>query len=265
LVNLKIPINRPGKITPGTHEQVLEFSQPIDHQNSERRLMMRLTAEQQERINQYLNQVQRNLAPLSSIEQEEILDNLRAHIHSEIENRSLGSPTLEEVESVLNDMDQPESFSEGQLKPPAEVPINKRISRKAIIGMVLLPFGFFLLFLSFPVSASNAPTTASNWQIVLRFTLLPLSMLAPFASTALGFWGISEIRNSGGKVYGMPLAVFVSLFYPILVLDLILIILGWLVLGGIEGWDIIPLIWLAVVLVCDYFIIRFTWRATNRM
>jgi len=63
----------------------------------------------------------------------------------------------------------------------------------------------------------------------------------------------------------MPLAVFVSLFYPILALDLILFIIGWSVLSDIEGWDFIPLVWLTLVLVIDYFIIRSSWRAANRV
>ena len=63
----------------------------------------------------------------------------------------------------------------------------------------------------------------------------------------------------------MPLAVFVSLFYPILVLDLILFIIGWSVLSDIKGWDLIPLVWLTLVLVIDYFIIRTTWRAVNKV
>ena len=140
----------------------------------------------------------------------------------------------------------------------------RRISRLAVIGALLIPFGFFLVLLFFPLSRSTTPTSPSTWQILLRFTLLPLSIVAPIASTALGFISISKIRNSNGTIYGLPLAVFVSLFYPIIVLDLILIIIGWSFLGTIEGLSIIPLAWLFIILVIDYLIIRFTWRTANR-
>ena len=226
---------------------------------------MKLTAASEDRINQYLNEVEINLGSLSKVEQEEILDNLRAHIYSELENRISGPPKPEDIESVLNDMDPPESYADSTEEYPAGRPMEKHASMRTIIGAIIIPFGLFLMLLIIPLSTSTSPTPVSIWQTILRFTLLPLSILAPFASTALGLLGISEIRNSKGGVYGMPLAVFVSLFYPILVLDLILFIIGWSVLGDIEGWDFIPLVWLTLVLVIDYFIIRTTWRAANRV
>jgi hypothetical protein len=62
----------------------------------------------------------------------------------------------------------------------------------------------------------------------------------------------------------LPLAVFVSLFYPIIVLDLILIFIGWTFLGTIEGASIIPLAWLFLILLIDYLIIRFAWRTATK-
>ncbi|MBE9474225.1 MAG: hypothetical protein IMY85_04985 [Chloroflexi bacterium] len=136
----------------------------------------------------------------------------------------------------------------------------RRISRLAIIGALLLPIGFLLILFFIPLGRSTTPTSPSTWQILFRFTLLPLSIIAPIASTVLGFISISQIRKSNGTIYGLPLAVFVSLFYPIIVLDLILIIIGWTFLGTIEGSSIIPLAWLFIILVIDYLIVRYTWR-----
>lgn len=142
---------------------------------------------------------------------------------------------------------------------------NKRISRFSIIGAIILPLGFFLILLFIQLSASTSATSATLWQIVLRFTLLPVSIIAPFASTALGLLGISEIRKSDGRIYGLPLAVFVSLFYPIILLDVLFFIVGWSLLGDIQVSSIIPLAWLTMVLVIDYIIVRLTWRAATRM
>ncbi len=142
---------------------------------------------------------------------------------------------------------------------------NRRISRFSIIGAIILLFGFFLVILVIPVSASTSATTPTLWQNVLRFTLLPLSIIAPLASTALGLLGISEIRKSDGRIYGLPLAVFVSLFYPIILLDVLLFIVGWSLLGDIQVSSIIPLAWLTMVLVIDYIIVRLTWRAATRI
>jgi hypothetical protein len=209
--------------------------------------MMNLSSESEKQINQYLKAVQRNTMDLSKVEQDEILENLRAHIYS-----------------VLNDMDPPESYAAPPIKFPSVPELKKRTSRRAIIGAIFLPFGFFLALWIIPSSSGTTPTPVTTWQIILRFTLLPLSILAPFAATIFGLLGISEIRNSAGQIYGMPLALFVSLFYPILVLDLILFIIGWSVLSGVEGWDFIPLLWLILVLTLDYFIIRISWRAANQ-
>jgi hypothetical protein len=122
-----------------------------------------------------------------------------------------------------------------------------------------------LVFLFIQLSASTSATSATLWQIVLRFTLLPVSIIAPFASTALGLLGISEIRKSDGRIYGLPLAVFVSLFYPIILLDVLFFIVGWSLLGDIQVSSIIPLAWLTMVLVIDYIIVRLTWRAATRI
>lgn len=224
---------------------------------------MKLTTESEESINQFLNEVRRNLVGLSKEEQEDILENLRAHIYSELEKRSVSQLTAEDVQSVLNDMDPPEFYAPKPVDLSSYLKMNKKTSRRAIAGAVVIPIGFFLLLWFVPISSSTTQTTVTTGQIILRYTLLPLSIIAPFAATTLGLLGISEIRNSAGEVYGMPLAVFASLFYPILVLDLILIVLGWSIFSGIEGWDFIPVLWLALVLGLDYFIIRTVWRAAN--
>lgn len=226
---------------------------------------MQMSSESQKLIDQYLEQVKNNLGSLSTEEQEEILNNLQSHIFSEIDNRSSFEPTIEDVQSVINDMDPPESYAGNQFDFITGSQENPKVSRRAIVGTVLLPFGLCLVLLVIPISSSFSQEQTSLWQTILRYTLLPVSIAAPFASTALGLWAISEIRHSNGRVYGMPLAVLVTLFYPIIVLDLILFTIGWSILGGIDGWEIIPLAWLILVLVIDYFIIRTVWRAANRV
>lgn len=226
---------------------------------------MKIPANSEESINRYLNAVKRNLGAFSGEEQEEILDNLRAHIYSELENRSRGPLTPQDIESVLHDLDAPESYAGIGADFSTEIPSKKRISRRATLGAIIIPFGFFFALLFTPLSASTSPTPVSTWQIIFRYTLLPMSILAPLASTVLGLWGVSEIRNSNGRIYGMPLAVFVSLFYPILILDLILFFVGATVFSDFEQYSIIPLIWLILVLLLDYLIIKTVWRAASKV
>lgn len=217
----------------------------------------------EERINRYLDDVASNLTSLSADEKKEILSSVRIDIDNELQIRGEDQPTLEDVEEVLSKMDPPASYWDSATSLSVDQPQARKISRLAIIGAMLLPFGFFLFLLFVPISASTTPTSSSTWQIVLRFTLLPLAVIAPFASTALGFASISQIRNSNGSIYGLPLAVFVSLFYPIIVLSLIMAFVGWTFLGRIEGLSVLPLAWFFLILVIDYLIIRFTWRAAK--
>ena len=153
-----------------------------------------------------------------------------------------------------------------------------RPSRKAIVGVCWMPFFFLCFFLMFPqvqveVSDGSLPTTAW-WQWCLRFTILPLGLTAPFGTTILGWLAIPQIRRSEGKLYGMGLAVFDGLFFPLLVLDILL---------GIAGWQLIQLlnnrleldltrieVTLALIPIAiliawiDYRIIRRVWRNSNR-
>ena len=143
-------------------------------------------------------------------------------------------------------------------------PQERRLSRSAIAGAAILPFGFLLLLFFNPIISSTFPSDAPTWQMILGYAALLLAVIAPFATTILGIISISQIRNSSGKVYGLPLAVFTSLFYPVIMLSLFLVIIGWTFLASISGSSLIPLAWLFVILLIDYLIIRYTWRAAKR-
>ncbi len=167
-------------------------------------------------------------------------------------------------------------------RPPAvpiPEPIESRFSRKAIVGAACVALSF-LVFLAFfqvqmvpqPVSASHPPA----WFLIsFEKILLPLELLAPFVATILGCIAINEIRRSVGRLYGMPLAVFDALFFPLLLLD------------GLVGWvwrtviRIIPdifalspaliedlaalnlLLTLLTSAVIDVFIVWLVWRAVR--
>jgi serine/threonine protein kinase/signal peptidase I len=93
-----------------------------------------------------------------------------------------------------------------------------RLSRTAIVGACWAPF-FFIAFVamktSYKVEAGhyNGP---SWWQIALMVTLLPLGVTAPFGTTILGWIAVSQIRRSAGKLYGLGLALFDGLLFPLL-------------------------------------------------
>ena len=182
------------------------------------------------RINQYLDAVRDQLSGLSQDEIESIIDDLREHIDTALLAHG-EQPALENVEAVLAEMDAPESFAPDLDETTEVVP---KVSRTAILGAVLLPFGILMAIVSLmPVSSATFSAvdgvTTRNlsgttwWQWLLRLTVLPLGIISPFATTILGFISISQIRASKGKLVGKPLALIDALFYPILVFDGLLI------------------------------------------
>lgn len=131
--------------------------------------------------------------------------------------------------------------------PPESKP---KISRYAVSGAILFPLGLLVFLLVFP---TNLPGT-------LNALLIALGGIAIIASTTLGILAIRQIRSTGGRYSGIRLAVFLSLFYPIILLDLLLFALGWSVLGRLTTASLVPLVWLVVVILVDYWIVRISWN-----
>src|SRR6185295_14969813 len=111
-------------------------------------------------------------------------------------------------------------------------------------------------------------------------TLLPLGLTAPFGTTILGWIGVAQIRRSAGKLYGLGLAVFDGLFFPLLALDALIFFIGargfvpvlrrMLAENGFRDtrlWDVsLALCATVLLLICailDLLIIRRVWRAAN--
>ena len=99
-----------------------------------------------------------------------------------------------------------------------------RLSWHALIGAIWAPLFFIATVATVvpsTVHTSHGPgeyTGPAGWQLALMFTLLPLGMLAPFGTTILGAIGITKIKRSEGKLYGLRLAQADALLFPLLVL-----------------------------------------------
>ena len=100
-----------------------------------------------------------------------------------------------------------------------------------------------------------------------------LGFTAPFGTTILGWIAVSHIRHSAGKLYGMGLAVFDGLFFPLLALDgaiVGMVFLGLWLLDQVFHISLRPGIFLlapfvlVVVALIDFVIIRAVWRAVNK-
>ena len=70
----------------------------------------------------------------------------------------------------------------------------------------------------------GSPLPAFYESDVYRFLLLPLGIIGPLVSMALGWAGIQECRRSDGAVYGLPLAVISLWGAPLMILNLFALI-----------------------------------------
>ncbi len=115
---------------------------------------------------------------------------------------------------------------------------------------------------------------------LLLLVAVPLALLgltAPFGTTILGVVAIGQIKRSKGRLYGMPLAVFDALLFPLLLLDAIILVAVAAVtmtalvlsLGTNEPvsklWEVLPAaltlgIGLPLSAGVDYRIARAVWR-----
>ena len=155
-----------------------------------------------------------------------------------------------------------------------------RFSRLAVAGAAWAPLFFVMAFLTFFVrtgvhtSSGIEPPGPEWWQQILIFTVLPLGLLAPFGTTILGAVAMAQIRRSAGRLYGLGLALFDTLFFPLLALDILI----WAMLLAISrplvqemGWtvgrsDLLFFVFLATILMSgllDIVIIRWAWRAAK--
>ncbi|MEO7297940.1 MAG: serine/threonine-protein kinase, partial [Verrucomicrobiota bacterium] len=170
-------------------------------------------------------------------------------------------------------------------------------SRKAIWGAAWAPL-FFIAALMFTVrtvtvSPGGPSPGPAWWQLLLRFTLLPLGLAAPFGTTILGWISVTQIRHSAGKLYGMGLAVFDGLLFPLLALDALMTwiwikVVGWILNTSTESSVLMQqgsdsnianhtinqiqhstvtiglLIAVVTAILVDWLIIRRVWRAVNK-
>ena len=150
-------------------------------------------------------------------------------------------------------------------------------SRTTIVGACLcLPFVLSAMAFAFTALSSRATQSSVLASVVLSvtpFLLLFVGLPAILVTTILGWVAVSQIRRSAGKIYGMWLAVFDGLLFPLLVLDGVLWFFAGLILMlfhlrlGLSAkllLFLIPLIATPVAAILDFFIIRHIWRAVNR-
>ena len=107
---------------------------------------------------------------------------------------------------------------------------------------------------------------------LLFLPLLALSLTSPFGTTILGIVAIDQIRHSQGEVRGLRLAVIDAICFPLLLVNVIILMVPALLLMRITGaagasWLVVTpalLIVLALLVFADLWAYRMVLRTCRR-
>lgn len=220
---------------------------------------MNVTPEETDRIDSYLREVG---ARLNDAERTETLANLESHIHEAIAARRAQGGDAGVVEAVLSEMDPPESYGSGRSGPASP-----RLSGFALASVLLLPWGLVPLWHLFLLVIHEGRKLPALFEHDLyRFLVLPLCLASMVAATLCGRHGATRIRNGGGTLEGMPLAVFGTLFYPVLIptVSLLLLLLLVVNISIPEGGDLPSMAVLAIILLAGIANAATAWVRASR-
>lgn len=167
------------------------------------------------------------------------------------------------------------------------IPVKTGFSKTALFGAIWAAL-FFLVVPAFLVHEyqthefwRNGPISGKlGLDLISLLVILP-SMLAPFGVTILGSIAISQIRRSAGQIYGLGMALFDALLFPLMLLDGA-ILFGFMGVskmllsastttsagGGTvtmtPGGGLPVGLGLILCIVVDWIIVKRTWRSVNR-
>jgi serine/threonine protein kinase len=147
-----------------------------------------------------------------------------------------------------------------------------RFSRTAIWGAVWAVFILSILPLilhSYDVPVGRPPPSMALGKLVL-IGCMAVGLTAPIGTTVLGWMSVAQIRRSAGKLYGMGLAVFDGLLFPLLALDGLL---GWWIFllidgmaryqhpdGGAANMEGVLAFAIPAAILIDTLIVHYVWR-----
>jgi tetratricopeptide (TPR) repeat protein len=168
-------------------------------------------------------------------------------------------------------------------KPKAEM--EPHISRTAFFGVICVPLSFMPIvwFLCWLKELAETATRGGNssWPNILLgvMGITGLVLTAPLAITILGWVAARQIRRSQGRLWGLKLALFDGLLFPLLIvnamigglavfLQKILAALVWKLDGslfyGLGDFVVWATLVILILIWVDSAITRYVWRALNK-
>ncbi|MEM6551820.1 MAG: hypothetical protein AAF750_06810 [Planctomycetota bacterium] len=186
-----------------------------------------------------------------------ILDELENQILDKLTQQAADNTpptaTLDELHAVLAEMDPPEAYARNSIDLPAPSPFGfpdappPKLNRATLLGLLWIAWfalaAMALIFLYTTVAQPAiyppevglrygprpdpiTPTIYAYqtwWGSLLIVLLCFPGLLAPIATTGLGWIGLKQIQASNGREHGQALAKASAWFFPIAVGNLILL------------------------------------------
>ncbi|MEM7624317.1 MAG: hypothetical protein AAF333_01680 [Planctomycetota bacterium] len=183
-----------------------------------------------------------------------IVDELENQILEQLgENVGKRQATANDLESVLAELDPPEAYARNSIDlaslpstfgfPPEEPPRFNRATAAGLIwigwfALAVMVAGVLLFTVVSPELYSIDPFAPASdnrrvltpamyayqtwWgTLTIIFLCIP-GLLAPVATTLLGWLGVSQIKQSRGTEYGLGLAICAALLFPFITANLVI-------------------------------------------
>jgi hypothetical protein len=208
---------------------------------------------------------------------------MRARIMEQLALRAPNrAPTGADIAAVLSALGPPDSTPPtSATAPAATAPAtpapsaapgprpDAMLSRLAIAGLLWSPLFFLLVgLLLVRVNVTVKPgETEPAWITLLNMIVWPLGAAAPLATTVMGLLALGDIQKSNGMKYGLSLALFDALLFPLLLAN---VAIFWICLriassippGFLHGLigQMLPTIGCILL---DYYVAIRAWRAVQ--
>ena len=197
----------------------------------------------------------------------------KLNITSEQELQKLleeGKITEKEYEDLLDAMNkssEEDDDSESVYKPKA------KISKTAVAGAIT---GILPALIYFMGGLFSSDKSSNKLLLIIQYTLASIFLAGPFVTTILGIISLKKIRKSSGRLYGIVLALAVTIFYPAFLIwvlsfgfvSLIRRVLYWMrVYNTYQSYlshNTVPLLIWTLWLVTLFLTIRWLWKRYKR-
>jgi hypothetical protein len=149
-------------------------------------------------------------AGVSRGERRSIVDAVENQVHEMLARRTTGEPTRDDVLAVLASLDPPEEYApeEYRRRPPPATRL--RVPQPCLLAIGSAAGALLTLF-----AAYVAAYLEGDSAVLGAFFLA----LAIAGVTGGGILSIVRIRRSDGWLFGLPVALFAALLYPLLLVN----------------------------------------------